>query len=70
MFMFLSIYLIVGIVYLAPFLVWGIGSLSEEIERIEINWKSRLWLGFGMLINVLFWPVWLCIIIYKLYIRD
>lgn len=72
MFLFICIYLIIGIVVMYPIALLGVASDETKIEELneECDFLFLLGVGLGGLLLVIAWPYWSLYMIYKTYIRN
>lgn len=72
MFLFICIYLIIGIVTIYPLGLLGVANDETKIEELKeegFDFWFSLGVGLGGLWLVITWPYWILYIIYKVYIR-
>ena len=73
MFLFICIYLIIGIVTIYPLGVLGVAIDETKIEELKeegFDFWFSLGVGLGGLLLVVTWPYWILCIIKKVYIDD
>ena len=73
MFLFICIYLIIGIVTMYPIELLGLAIDETKIEELKeegFDFWFSLGLGLGGLLLVITWPYWILCMVYKIYIRD
>ena len=73
MFLFICIYLIIGIVTIYPLALLGVAIDETKIEELKEKGFDFWFLsgvGLGGLLSVITWPYWILYIIYKIYISD
>lgn len=70
MFIFLSFYLIIGIVVIAPLFMLGMNDITLNIEEMNIGDKELFMFGIGMLSHVIIWPYWLGKLLYNAHIKN
>lgn len=73
MFLFICIYLIIGIVTIYPLALLGVAIDETKIEELKeegFDFAFSLGVGLGGLWLVITWPYWILYIIKKVYIDD
>ena len=73
MFLFICIYLIIGIVTMYPIALLGLAIDETKIEELKeegFDFRFLSGVGLGGLSLVVTWPYWIICIIYKIYISD
>ena len=73
MFLFICIYLIIGIVTIYPLGTLGLVIDETKIEKLKeegFDFWFSLGFGLGGLLLVITWPYWILCIIKKVYIDD
>ena len=73
MFLFICIYLIIGIVTMYPIALLGLAideTKIEELKKEGFDFWFSLGFGLGGLRFFITWPYWILYMVYKIYIRD
>ena len=73
MFLFICIYLIIGIVTMYPLALLGLAideTKIEELKEESSDFRFSLGVGLGGLWLAITWPYWILYMVYEIYIRD